>query len=72
MEDEARQIELWCRYDGRVGSPPSWYFLIENARYLGVSPWELEQHPEWLERAKTAELGELRAERAKLLGEHVA
>lgn len=66
--DEAQEIEHWNIYEGRQGNPPSWYFLIEHARYLGVAPWELEQRPEWIERAKVAQLGELRAERSKLRG----
>jgi hypothetical protein len=70
--DDAGEITRWNRYDGRLGNPPEWYFLIEHARYLGVAPWELEQHPEWIERSKIAQLGELRAELAKRQGEHVS
>ena len=62
--DAATAISLWKRSDGRTAEPPEWYSVIVCARYLGVAPWDLEQHPEWLARAKEAMLGELRASRA--------
>jgi hypothetical protein len=32
-----------------VGRPAPWFLLIRLARSLGVPPWELLEHPEWLE-----------------------
>jgi len=33
--------------EGAVGSPPSWYRLVQAAKYLQVPPWELAERPVW-------------------------
>jgi hypothetical protein len=41
---------------GRRGECPDWYELISAAKYLGVSPWDLDAQPiKWRERALIAQ-----------------
>lgn len=45
-----------------MGALPSWYANIRAARYLGVSPWDLEERSvRWQHRALCAEWAEARA-----------
>lgn len=38
---------------------PDWYTLMRAAKYLGVSPWDLDEQPVyWMERALAAEEAE--------------
>lgn len=30
-----------------MGEVPSWYPLLQAAKYLGVAPWELATKPQW-------------------------
>lgn len=30
-----------------MGEEPSWYGLLQAAKYLGVAPWDLAQRPVW-------------------------
>lgn len=51
---------------GELGGPlPDWYVLIRAARYLGVTPWELDAQPTiWREWALAAEGAEDEAREA--------
>lgn len=46
-----------------MGSVPPWYPIVAAARYLGVSPWELENASLlWMHRAIAAQNAEAHAE----------
>jgi len=34
--------------EGLIGEPAGWFLLIEMARWLGVAPWDLYEHAEWI------------------------
>lgn len=45
-----------------MGSPPSWYRLLDAARYLGVAPWDLASQPiAWVHMAESAQDAEAHA-----------
>ena len=49
-----------------MGECPSWYRLMQAAKYLGVAPWDLAVQPAWWqEMALTAMSSEAGAEKQK-------
>ena len=48
---------------GKMGTLPDWYLLIQAAKYLNVAPWELlERSIYWEERALDAMTAEVEAQ----------
>lgn len=40
-------LTRWLLTEGRMGEAPSWYGLVQAARYLRVPPWDLAEKPQW-------------------------
>lgn len=49
---------------------PSWFPVLKAAQYMGIPPWELEEHPHWLHRGLMALNAENSARNVKVQKVH--